>query len=84
MISYASLLPFSLIFLHYKVDKASMLDEAIEYLKTLQLQVQVNSADSSRSLFKTLDELENQIAAWDHSPPLCRSCQWELDCICHQ
>lgn len=24
------------------MDKASMLDEAIEYLKTLQLQVQVN------------------------------------------
>jgi hypothetical protein len=38
-------------FLHYKVDKASMLDEAIEYLKTLQLQVQVNSALSSQSLF---------------------------------
>lgn len=28
-------------FLNHKVDKASMLDEAIEYLKTLQLQVQV-------------------------------------------
>ncbi|KAM1691491.1 hypothetical protein ACFXTN_030278 [Malus domestica] len=27
----------------YKVDKASMLDEAIEYLKTLQLQVQIMS-----------------------------------------
>ncbi|KAF9611180.1 hypothetical protein IFM89_027478, partial [Coptis chinensis] len=26
-----------------KVDKASMLDEAIEYLKTLQLQVQIMS-----------------------------------------
>ncbi|KAE9445775.1 hypothetical protein C3L33_22327, partial [Rhododendron williamsianum] len=28
---------------YYKVDKASMLDEAIEYLKTLQLQVQIMS-----------------------------------------
>ena len=27
-----------------KVDKASMLDEAIEYLKSLQLQVQVTLA----------------------------------------
>lgn len=26
-----------------KTDKASMLDEAIEYLKTLQMQVQVNA-----------------------------------------
>lgn len=38
--AFSLLLTFT--FWHYKVDKASMLDEAIEYLKTLQLQVQVN------------------------------------------
>jgi hypothetical protein len=42
-------------FWHYKVDKASMLDEAIEYLKTLQLQVQVNILFSfSDKLFSSL------------------------------
>lgn len=29
------------LFEHFQTDKASMLDEAIEYLKSLQLQVQV-------------------------------------------
>lgn len=37
-----------------------MLDEAIEYLKTLQLQVQVNSEVPSLSLFKFL-ELDNPV-----------------------
>ena len=31
----------------FQTDKASMLDEAIEYLKTLQLQVQVHALSSS-------------------------------------
>ena len=45
------LLTFS--FSHYKVDKASMLDEAIEYLKTLQLQVQVYPLRETISCYLT-------------------------------
>jgi len=38
--------------LHYvkQTDKASMLDEAIEYLKSLQLQVQVSETAITSSL----------------------------------
>lgn len=39
--SFSVILTFG--FWHYKVDKASMLDEAIEYLKMLQFQVQVST-----------------------------------------
>ena len=34
-------------FTDLQTDKASMLDEAIEYLKTLQLQVQVHALNSN-------------------------------------
>ena len=38
--------------MHYvkQTDKASMLDEAIEYLKSLQLQVQVSETATTSSL----------------------------------
>lgn len=54
-------------FWHNKVDKASMLDEAIEYLKTLQLQVQVNilfSFSKNHFLVFYLQELDNPIETW--------------------
>lgn len=43
--------PFSselLIFLFLQTDKVSMLDEAIDYLKSLQLQLQVQIASNIR------------------------------------
>jgi phytochrome-interacting factor 3 len=58
-------------FWHYKVDKASMLDEAIEYLKTLQLQVQVNIlfSFSHKSFFLVFNSLnlDNLIVSWHYS-----------------
>ncbi|KAJ6876498.1 phytochrome-interacting factor 3.1 [Populus alba x Populus x berolinensis] len=52
-----------------QVDKASMLDEAIEYLKTLQLQVQVNSAHSSQNYVNGSWNVHaiNDVTSWNAS-----------------
>ena len=66
------------------MDKASTLDDAIDYLKTLKLQLQVNFSSLSVDIvllsFKIVIiwmPLNLVFMIW------CRLCQWGVDFVCH-